>query len=144
HALREHGLENQVHEKERTPEVNLAPKLTHHPAGKFREPVIHTGEKSENCAGRNDVMEMGDYVIGVMEVNVAIAEAQWKPRQTTDAEHRQECHDKEHRSVESDGASPERNEHAGENDHRRDGNNHRGGLEKRGDGRAHAREIHVM
>ena len=42
--------------------------------------------------GRHDVMEMRDDVIGVVQVNVAVAEAQRQAGQAADAEHRQERH----------------------------------------------------
>ena len=50
--------------------MHLAPEFVHHAAGRFREPKINPGEEREDCAGRDDVMEMRDDVIGIVQVKV--------------------------------------------------------------------------
>src|SRR5215469_1813094 len=67
HALQKHWQENHVHADERRPKMHFAPELTHLSASRFRKPVIDTSEKSEDCARRNDVMEMRDHVIGIVQ-----------------------------------------------------------------------------
>ena len=70
HSLQEHRQENHVHADERRPEMHLAPELVHHPAGRFREPIINPGEEREDRSRRDDVMEMRDHVIGVVQVKI--------------------------------------------------------------------------
>ena len=50
----------------------------------------------------------------------------------------------EHRRVEANRPAPQRDEHAGEDDDRRDRDDHRRGLEEGGDADAHAGQIHVV
>src|SRR5213083_74153 len=62
--------ENHIHADERRPEMHFAPEIVHLSAGRFRKPVINPGEKPEECARRNDVMEMRDDVVGVVQIKV--------------------------------------------------------------------------
>src|SRR5580765_1796820 len=98
--------------------MNFAPEFAHHATGDFRKPIIDSGEQSENGAWRHDVMEMSDDVVGVVEVKVAIVEAERQTGQTADAEHREERHDEKHRHVETNRTAPEGDEEAGQNDDR--------------------------
>ena len=144
HALREHRLENQVHEDQRQPEMHPAPKLVHHSASRFWKPIINAREKAEDRARRHHVMEMGNDIIGVVQRNIAEVKTQRQPGQAADAEHRQKSQSKEHRSIETYRAAPEGNKEYAQNDHRRNRDDHGCGLEKRADGRAHASQIHVV
>ena len=124
--------------------MNLPPKFAHVTPGHFRKPIIDAGEQRENRPRRHNIMEVGDDVIGVVQVQVAEIEAQRQARQTADAEHRQKAEREKHRRVDADGAAPQRQEHARQDDDRRHGDDHRGGLKERAQPRAHARQIHVM
>jgi len=46
-------------------------------------------------------MEVGDYVVSVMQVQVTVVEAERQAGQTTDPEHGQERHHEQHRRVET-------------------------------------------
>src|SRR5258705_1799561 len=70
HSLQEHWKKNHVHADERRPKMYFAPEIVHLSAGRLGEPVINAGEKPEDCARRNDVMEMRDDVIGVVQIKV--------------------------------------------------------------------------
>jgi len=50
--------------------MDFSPELAHLSAGRFREPIVNAGEKSEDCARRNDVMEMRDDVVGVVQIKI--------------------------------------------------------------------------
>src|SRR6266567_379339 len=52
------------------PMIQAAHEIVHLSAGRFREPIINPGEKPEDCARRNDVMEMRDDVVGVVQIKV--------------------------------------------------------------------------
>ena len=124
--------------------MHLAPELIHHSAAGFREPIIDPGKERENGAGRNDVMEMRDDVIGVVQIEISRIKRQRNTGQAADAEHREKGSGKEHRHVKSNRAAPEGNEKCAQNDDRRDRNDEGGGLEKRAHGRAHPGKPHVM
>ena len=69
-ALDEHRHEHRVDADERAPEVNLAEHVVHLPACRLREPVIDAGKEREDRPRRHDVVEVGDDVIGVVQVDV--------------------------------------------------------------------------
>ena len=89
-------------------------------------------------------MEMGNHVIGVVQVQVRKIEAQRQTGQSANSKHRQERQRKKHRHRETNRTTPQRNEKTSENDHRRDRNDHRRGLEEGGDFGSHAGQIHVV
>ena len=124
--------------------MGLAQRLVHVAAGHFRIPEVDAREEGEDGARRDHVVEVCDDVVGIVQVQIAEVEAQRQARQTADAEHRQEGQREEHGRVEADRAAPQGHEQAGQNDHRRNRDDHRGGLEERGNLRAHASQIHVV
>src|SRR5439155_15691072 len=66
HSLQKHRQKDHVHADERRPEMHFPPELAHFSASCFREPVINAGKKSEDRAGRDDVVEMRDDVMGIV------------------------------------------------------------------------------
>src|ERR1700738_555805 len=88
HSLQEHREKNHVHANERRPEMHFAPEIVHFPSGCFREPIINAGEQSEDRAGRDDVMEMRDDVIGVVQIKIGAVKGEWNSSQAADAKHR--------------------------------------------------------
>ena len=70
HALQEHRKKDHVHADQRGPEMHFPPELAHLSAGRLREPEVNAGEQSEDCARRNDVMEMRDDIIGVVQIKI--------------------------------------------------------------------------
>src|ERR1700745_4242305 len=71
HPLQKHRQKNHIHADERRPEMHFAPKLAHPSTSRLREPIIDAGEKSEDCAWRDDVMEMRDHEIGIVQVKIS-------------------------------------------------------------------------
>src|SRR6185436_5548779 len=70
HPLQEHRKKDRVHADERRPEMHFPPELAHLSPGRFWEPEVNTGEKPEDCARGNDVMEMRDDVVSVVQIKV--------------------------------------------------------------------------
>src|SRR5688572_10518207 len=68
HALNEHRHENPIHADKRAEEVNAPPEVIELPAGGLRIPVINTRKNGEDRARRDDVMKVGDDVIGIVEI----------------------------------------------------------------------------
>ena len=60
--------------------MHLPPKLVHHSAGRFGEPIVDAGEQGEDGARRHDVMEMGDDVVGVVEIEIGGIKGEWDSR----------------------------------------------------------------
>src|SRR5262249_5288022 len=106
HALQKHRQENHVHTNERRPEMHPAPELAHLSTSRFREPVIDASEKSEDRARGNDVMKVGDHVIGVVQIKVGRVKSKRNPSKTANSEHRQKGNSEKHRHVEAYGAAP--------------------------------------
>src|ERR1043166_6450485 len=59
--------------------MHFPPEIVHLSASRFREPIIDTGEQAENRAGRDDVMKMGNHVVGVVQVKIGRVEGQGDP-----------------------------------------------------------------
>ena len=57
------------------PEVDLAERLVHLPPGRLREPVVDPGEQREDRPRRHHVVEVGDHVVGVVQVDVGGVQA---------------------------------------------------------------------
>ena len=112
-TLREHRLKDQIHEDQREDEMNFSPKLVHVPAGYFREPMIYAGEQRENCSGRNNVVEVGDDVVRIVQMQHGVIEPQGQTREPANSEHRQKREHEKHLRVEPYRAAPERNEKTG-------------------------------
>src|SRR6266850_886449 len=87
-ALEQHRQENAVHEDQRTPKMKFAERLVHMFAGRLWKPVVDAGKQCEERSGRDHVMEMADYVICVMQVNIRARQTERQARQAADAEHR--------------------------------------------------------
>ena len=62
--------EGQVEPYDDEPEIPFAERLIQPAAAYLGEPVINAGEKSEDCARRNDVMEMRDDIVSVVQIKV--------------------------------------------------------------------------
>src|SRR5436853_4492450 len=89
HSLQEHRQKDHVHADERRPEVHLAPELAHGSTGGLGKPIIDPGEQTEDRPGCDDVMEMGDDVISVVQIEIGAVEGEWNAGKTADAKHRQ-------------------------------------------------------
>src|SRR5436190_8982017 len=107
HALQKHREKNHIHADERGPEMHFAPEVVHLSPGRFREPIIDPSKYGEDRAGRDDVMEMRDYVVGVVQVKIGAVKREWDSRQAADSEHRKKSCREEHRHGEADRATPE-------------------------------------
>jgi hypothetical protein len=70
HSLQKHRQENHVHANQRRPKMHFAPKLVHHSAGRFGEPVINARKDRENCSRRDDVVKMRDEVVSIVQIKV--------------------------------------------------------------------------
>ena len=57
--------------------MHLSPKLVHHSAGRFGEPIIDAGEQGEDGARCDNVMEMRDDVVGVVEIKIGGIKGEW-------------------------------------------------------------------
>src|SRR5205823_14915760 len=97
YALQEHRKKNYVHADERRPEMHLAPEIIHFSAGRFREPVINAGEKPEDCAWRNDVVEMRDDIVGIVQIKIGRIKSQRNTCKSADSKHRQKRSREKHR-----------------------------------------------
>ena len=124
--------------------MHFPPELVHLSAGRFREPIINAREEREDRSRRDDVMEMRDDVIGVVQIKIGRIKRERNAGQPADSEHRQKRGREKHRHIEPNRAAPERNEKRAQNNHRRNRDDHRGGLEKCAHRRAHAGQPHVM
>src|SRR5262249_44617181 len=106
HSLQEHRKKNQIHADERWPEVYFPPEITHLSPGRLREPVINACEQSEKRARCNDVMEMGDDIIGVVQVEIRGIKSKWNTGKPSDPKHRQKRRGEKHRHGEPDRTAP--------------------------------------
>src|SRR5205823_3903300 len=109
-SLGEHWHEDQVHENQGCPKMDLPPEFIHHPPGRLGIPMVNARKKAENSSRSDDIVEVGDDVISVVQVQVAEIEAQRQSGQPANPEHRQERQREEHRRVESNRSSPKRKE----------------------------------
>ena len=117
HSLQKHRQKDHVHTDERWPEMHFPPELAHFSASCFREPVINAGKKSEDRAGRDDVVEMRDDVVGIVQIKIGRIKCERNARKTANSKHRQKRNRKKHRHIEANGAAPKRNEKRAQNDH---------------------------
>ncbi len=130
-----HRGESHVETDEPEPEVDLADAVVHHPTCELGEPVIETTEDSQDGAAEQDVVEVGDDVIGIGLLPVRGNDRVGDARETADGEHRDEPDREQHRSrefysSEPHGPQPVEDLHSGGNRDR-----HRGDPESRlGDG----------
>ena len=68
HTLNKHGEEDDVHADQGGPEVEMVECFTHVPTRDFRIPMEDSTEEAKQDSGSNHVVEMPDYIIGVMQV----------------------------------------------------------------------------
>ena len=64
------GKESEINAQEHNKEMGFGPAGMEGEPGKEGEPVMEGGEKGKDGPHAEDIMEMGNYVIGVMEDNV--------------------------------------------------------------------------
>ena len=69
----------------------FAPVFAHAPSGHFGEPIIDASKQRENRSRRDHVMEVGNYIIRIMQMQIGEIETQWQAGEPADAEHWQEC-----------------------------------------------------
>src|SRR3546814_13807844 len=65
-----HREEQNVYADEEDPEMNLTQELVELPAADLREPVIEAGKKRTDRAKRQHIMEVGNHIIGVVQIVV--------------------------------------------------------------------------
>ena len=140
----EHRHEDDVHADERAGEVDLAERLVHLPPGCLRIPVVDPRHEGEDRSRSDDVVEVGDDVVRVVQRDVRDVQAERKPREPADAEHREKGDREEHGRVEAYRSAPERDDQGREDHDRRDRDDHRGRLEERRHRRPHAGHEHVV
>ena len=77
--------------------MHFAPEIVHLSARCLREPVINAGEKPEERAWRDNVMEVRDDVIGIVQIKIGRIKCQRNTGQPADSKHRQKRRGEEHR-----------------------------------------------
>ena len=65
-----HWEESEVEENHRTPEMHFAAELVSHVAGPFWTPVIETSKHSKEGTSNQDVMEVGNNVVGILYADI--------------------------------------------------------------------------
>ncbi|MND51374.1 hypothetical protein D3C80_423610 [compost metagenome] len=98
--------EHQVHADEHDPEMQLADRLVIHVAEHFREPVIPGGKDGEDRAERQDVVEMGHDVIGVVKRAVEAGIGQLHAGDAANGEQEDKADRPDHRCRKRDRAAP--------------------------------------
>src|SRR3546814_15757678 len=74
HPQEVHREEQNVYADEEDPEMNLTQELVELPAADLREPVIEAGKKRKDRAKRQHIMEVGNHIIGVVQIVVDTTE----------------------------------------------------------------------
>ena len=70
HAKQKEGEEDAVERDQRSPEMNLSPKLVEMPTEHFREPVVERREHADDRDREEGVVEVGDHEHGVRQRHV--------------------------------------------------------------------------
>src|SRR3546814_17448871 len=71
---------------EEDPEMNLTQELVELPAADLREPVIEAGKKRKDRAKRQHIMEVGNHIIGVVQIVVDTTVGQYHAGNAADRE----------------------------------------------------------
>src|SRR5436305_2078659 len=110
--------------------MHLPPEFVHSSTGYFWEPIIDARKEAKDRAGRDDVMEMGDNIVCIVQVQIAEVEAERQAGETSDPEHGEKGQREKHGCIKADGTAPKGDEQTSQNDHRWYGDDHGGGLEE--------------
>src|SRR4030095_6777457 len=102
-----HRHKNAVHPDESNPEVNLAQPLIHKPSKHLREPEVSCGEHAEDRRDSHYEMKVTRNDVRVVHREVQRALTKNQSADAAGNEQRNEAKRKQHRSRESDSASPE-------------------------------------
>src|SRR5882762_6425250 len=97
--------------------MDLPPILVHECSRYLGVPIINAGKQCKDGSGSHDIMKMSDDVISVVEMQIAEIKAERQTGQSTDSKHGQECQREQHGGIETNRATPQRNEQTGQNDH---------------------------
>jgi hypothetical protein len=99
--------EGRVEPDEQGPEVDLAHRLVHHPAGHLREPEVDPGEGGEHDRAEQHVVEVRHHEVGVRDVEVQRRGSQQDAGQSAEQECHQEAEREQHGGFKSDLAAPQ-------------------------------------
>ena len=102
-----HREERHVHADEEEEEVNPAELLAEHAAADLRHPVVERGERAEERALHEDVVDVRHHEVRVRELHVHRHGAQEHTRDAADREDHDERHREEHRRTEPERAAPQ-------------------------------------
>src|SRR3546814_6318559 len=100
HPQEVHREEQNVYADEEDPEMNLTQELVELPAADLREPVIEAGKKRKDRAKRQHIMEVGNHIIGVVQIVVDTTVGQYHAGNAADREEENETDRPDHRSLE--------------------------------------------
>ncbi len=103
-----HRAEGQVEADEREPEVDLPEALVQEVAEDLRPPEVEAAQEPEQRAAEDDVVEVGDDVIGVGLLGVRRCDGVGDARQPADGEHGDQADREQHRCGEAQLPAPHR------------------------------------
>ena len=103
-----HRPEDQVGAYDGNPEVDIGHGVVEVAAEHLREPVVYTGEHTEERRNAHYNMEVGHYKIGIVQVNVERRVTQEDAGKTAADEQAHKTDGEEHTRCKADASFPER------------------------------------
>src|SRR5437868_6005489 len=103
-----HRNEDRVYADECKPEMHLADPFAHHPAEHLREPVVGSGEHTEDRRHSHNHVKVADYEVRIVQLKIERSLAEEHSGNAAGDEQRYEAYREQHRGSEANSRAPQR------------------------------------